>query len=232
MNVTDSQIQTIQILWSRVCKDRGWKSSDKEFRLANFSEIVGRPLTSTKEIGRIDECTKLMKSLKAMLGIDLKAARESDDLTINQARVWRNQIVSELVPCLELYIADVAGYMASIMEDKNRWWKIDRPARGMTLMDLDAKPTFRTDRRTSQTVEMPSQLKQMQFTLAARLNTLRNEAGDTVHDMRTKARLNCTCALCRGVRVVTSAPEISDAVDPELGETVEVGIEAENGTPF
>jgi len=232
MTVTAAQVKTIQILWTRVCKDRGWKSSDKPFRLTQFSEIVGRPLTSTTEVGRIDECTKLMKTLKAMLGVDVKAARESDDLTINQARVLRNQILTELVPCLELYIGDVAGYMAAIMEDKNRWWKIDRPTRGMTLMDLDAKPTFRMDRRTGQTVEMPSQLSQMQFTLAARLNTLRKEAGDTVHDMRTKARLNCTCAVCRGIRNALSAadPELetSAAADPELGLPVCV----ENDTPF
>jgi hypothetical protein len=61
---------------------------------------------------------------------------EADDPTINQARVQRNYILTELIPCLELYVADVAGFIAEIMEDKNRWWKLDRPTRGMSLLDL------------------------------------------------------------------------------------------------
>ncbi len=190
MTITVSQRISIMMTWSAVCKDRGWKASDKALRLATFSKLVGRPLRSTNDVERIHECTKLMKELKTLLGVDLKAAREADDLSINAARVLRNQILTQLVPCLELYIADVAGYMAEIVEDKNRWWKIDRPARGMTLMDLDA-----------------GQLKQMQFTLSARLNAKRKAADETIHEMKIRANVFCACAKCSKARWNAMTPE-------------------------
>jgi hypothetical protein len=211
MTITPSQRTTIMKLWSKVCKDRGWKSSDRDFRLAKFGEIIGRPIESADQIGRIDECTKLMKELKVMLGVDLQAAREADDLTINLARVLRNQILTELIPCLELYVTDVQAYLAEIMEDKNRWWKIDRPARGMTLMDLDAKPIKRWDKKTSTLKEFPSQLEQIQYTLSARLNAKRKESGDTVHDMKIKAGVPCHCARCNPRRpLVLILPPVTE----------------------
>ena len=209
MNITTAQRTSIMILWSKVCKDRKWKSSDRAFRLAKFGELIGREIASTDDIERIDECTKLMKELTAMLGVSIPAAREADDLTINRARVLRNKILTELVPCLELYLADVQGYLAEIMEDKNRWWKIDRPTRGMTLMDLDAKPIIHRDRKTGSMREFPSQLDQMVYTLSACLNGsgkvragkksrlgFRVAAGHTVHEMKTKAGVPCYCANC------------------------------------
>jgi hypothetical protein len=196
MTITASQRITISRLWNQVCKDRGWKSGDRGLRLSTLSEIAGRTLDSMDDIERVAECTKVMNGLKVMLGVSVKAGLEVGDPTLNEARVIRNQILTELVPCLELYIADVAGYMADIMEDKNRWWKIDRPARGMTLMDLDAKPIFRRDRKSGEPKEFPSQLKQMQYTLAARLNAKRKEAGETIHVMKMRAGVPCSCALC------------------------------------
>ncbi|MDE2020943.1 MAG: hypothetical protein KGJ13_11455 [Patescibacteria group bacterium] len=200
MKITAAQRTVIMKLWGRVCKDRGWKASDREFRLGKFGEIIGRPITSTDDIGRIDECTKLMKELSALLGVDVQAAREADDLTINRARVLFHQICGELVPCLELYIADVRGYLTAIMEDKNRWWKIDRPARDIKITDLTARPIRKWDFKTRSMKEFPSQLEQLQYTLAARLNTLRNQAGDSIHDMRTRAGLGCNCSKCISAR--------------------------------
>jgi hypothetical protein len=196
MNVTPAQIQSIQRTWRAVCKDRQWNASDRTFRLGKFSEILGRAVDTLTTVERIDECTKLMKELTAMLGVSVQAAREADDLTINRARVLRNQIAGELVPCLELYLEDVPGYITSIMEDKNRWWKIDRPAREITIMDLTATPSRKFDLKTQQMKEWPSQLEQLQYTLAARLNSLRNKAGHTIHDMRTRAGLHCSCSKC------------------------------------
>ena len=220
MTITEPQRIAIMQLWGRVCKERGWKTSDKMLRLAKFSELLGRPLASTNDVERLDECTKLMSGLKCLLGISVRAGLEATDPTLNQARVLRNTILTDLVPCLELYIADVAGFMAAIMEDKNRWWKIERPARGMTLMDLDAKPVIRTDRTTGELREFPSQLKQMLFTLSARLNEKRKSAGDSVHDMRTRAGLVCACARCQNPRSNLVVPAVS-AVDPDLESSIQ-----------
>lgn len=197
MTITATQRTALMKLWSRVCQNRVWKTSDRDFRLAEFGKIIGRPITSADEIGRIDECTRLMKELKSMLGVDLQAAREAEDLTINQARVLRTQMLTEIIPCLELYRGEkLTADLAGIMEDKNRWWKLDRPVRGMTLMDLDARPIYRTDRATGKQKYMGSQLSQIQWTLSRWLNQLRNEAGDTIHEMKKKSQVKCTCSIC------------------------------------
>lgn len=226
MTITSSQRTSIMIAWSAVCKDRGWKSSDRALRMATFAKIVGRSLKSTNDVERIHECTKLMKELKAMLGVDIKAAREADDLSINAARVLRNQILTQLVPCLELYVADVVSYMAEIMEDKNRWWKIERPARGMTLMDLDATPIHYVDRKTGEH-RVTSQLEQMRDTLAARLNTKRNAAGHTIHEMKVAAMVFCACAKCSQDRWNAMS---SQAQADALGAPVTVGVDEPNWT--
>lgn len=182
-------------LWGRVCKDRDWPQADRAFRLQTFSQIIGRPIASADQIERIDECTKLMKELTTLLGVSVRAALEADNLYINQARVLRHQILTELIPCLELYIEDVRSYLTAIIEDKNRWWKIDRPARDITLMDLDARPIEKLD-AAGRPRSWPSQLKQLQYTLSARLNDKRNAAGHSIHDMRQKAGVPCHCAKC------------------------------------
>lgn len=209
MTITPSQRTTIMRLWGRVCKDRGWKSSDRALRLATFGKIIGRDIASTDKIGRIDECTKLMKELTAMLGVNVNAAIEADNLYINRARVLRNVILTELMPCLELYVADVKGYLTEIIQDKNRWWKIDRPAREMSLMDLTAEPIRKWDAKTRTMKEFPSQLDQMIYTLSACLNgsgKVRNgkqsrlgfrvAAGHTLHEMRMRAGVPCGCVDC------------------------------------
>ena len=219
MTVSSSQIQSIQRTWRQVCKDRGWQQNDRAFRLAKFSELLGRPLDSLTHVERIAECTKLMNGLKAMLGVSVKAGIEAGDTSINDARVLRFQIVTEIVPCLELYREDVCAFMGKIMADKNRWWKIDRPVRDITIDDLDARPTIRRDSSPG-----PSQLQQLQWTLTARLNELRKASGDTIHVMKIKAGVPCACALCRGTRVAVSAgdPELEPlaGADPELGNAL------------
>jgi hypothetical protein len=240
MTITPAQRTVIMKTWAKVCKDRGWKSSDRSLRLAKFSEILGRSIASADDIGRIDECTKLMNELKVLLGVSLQAATEADDLTINRARVLRNKILTELVPCLELYVDDVAGYITEIIEDKNRWWKLDRPTRGMTLMDLDAKPIFRRDRASGDLKEYPSPLDQMVYTLSACLNGsgriyrgkksrlgFRVAAGDTVHAMKIRAGVPCDCAKC--TTPVADAP----LALAELADEMQAKEEAEQAaTPF
>jgi len=198
MSITPAQRTSIMILWSKVCKDRKWKSGDREFRLAKFSELIGRQLKSTNDVERLDECTKLMAELNCLLGVSVEAGKEASDPSLNRARVIRNQILTEIIPCLEMYRGErLPSDLADILEDKNRWWKLDRPVRGITLMDLDDLPIFRYDKAASKKKFVGSQLKQMQWTLSRWLNTLRNEAGDTIHEMKTKASVPCDCAACK-----------------------------------
>lgn len=195
---TITKVQRIALLnlWSQVAKDRGWKVSDREARLRVCGEVLGRPLGSLNEVGRMDDCTRLMHGLKAMLGTDVQAGLEAEDIWVNRGRVIRHQILEEIIPCLELYREDVRAYITRIAEDKNRWWKIDRPAREISLMDLDAHPVVRVG-KDGLPREFASPLEQMRFTLASRLDALRRQAGDTVHDMRTRAGVACACKACR-----------------------------------
>lgn len=203
MKLSPPQVQRFWREWAKSCKTMNWTraaglSADEID--AKRKELLQRcSFDSLTKVDRVDGFTKVLNELLVLQGVSLQAGMEAEDPTINRARTLRHHILTELVPCLELYVADVRGYLASIMEDKNRWWKIDRPAREMTLMDLDAKPVYRTDKNTGELKEWPSQLEQMRYTLTSRLNTLRGAAGDTIHEMKTKAGLPCACAACRGV---------------------------------
>jgi hypothetical protein len=231
--INTAQRTSIMKLWGKVCKDRGWKQSDREFRLAKFGEIIGHPIASADDIERIDECTKLMKELSAMLGVNVKDGIEADNLYINRARVLRNVILTELIPCLELYVENANAYIAAIIEDKNRWWKIDRPARSMTLMDLTAEPIRKWDVKTKTMKEFPSQLDQMVYTLSSCLNGsgriyrgkksrlgFRVAAGHSLHQMKTLAGVPCDCTECvrPKINVLADLPQVEAEQVKELAE--------------
>lgn len=229
MKLSTAQVQRFWREWPKSCKAMGWTKANgmsADEIDAKRKEFLARcGFKSLTEVDRVDGFTKVLKELQVLQGTDLKAGIESEDLTINQARTIRHFILTDQVPCLELYIADVRAYMTSIMEDKNRWWKIDRPVRDITLMDLDAKPVYRQDKKTGELKTWPSQLEQMKWTLAARINTLRKDAGDSVHDMRLRAGLTCTCAICQGRRTATTVGDDElvagiGAADPELGAEI------------
>jgi hypothetical protein len=228
MKLSDDQVKLFWQLWPKSCQAMGWTKAKGmtagEIDAKRKEFLLRCGFDSLTKVDRIAGFTKVKNELLVLQGVSVRAAQETVDPTLNDERVLRHFILTEQVPCLELYLDDVRGYITSIMEDKNRWWKIDRPAREITLMDLDAKPVYRHDKKTGELKEFPSQLEQMKWTLAARLNTLRKDAGDTVHDMRTRAGLECVCAVCRGVAVALSLgdPELEalSGTGTELGEEI------------
>ncbi len=192
--------------WTRA---KGMSAKEIDAKRKEFLLRCG--FKSLTEVDRTDGFTKVKNELLVLQGVSLKAAQETIDPALNQARVLRNQILTEIIPCLEYYRREQLPFdIIKIMEDKNRWWKIDRPACHMTLMDLDARPIFRTDRVTGEQKYLGSQLSQMQWTLSRWLNDLRNQAGDTIHDMRTKAGVPCNCAACSRplVTVIHTASDV------------------------
>ena len=130
MKITTSQRITISQLWNKVCKDRGWATGDRELRLSTLGGFLGRELTTMDDIGRLDECTKVMKELKAMLGVDLQAAKEAADQGINRKRNKSWLLSNEVLPCLAVYLengmAGAQAYLLEVMTDKSRWRKTDR----------------------------------------------------------------------------------------------------------
>ncbi|HEV2692266.1 MAG TPA: hypothetical protein VG347_05165 [Verrucomicrobiae bacterium] len=217
MKLSTAQVQRFWREWAATCRINNWT---REAGLTavqidgHRKELLARcGFQSLKDVDRVAGFTKVLAELGVAQGTNLQAAREADDGSINDGRVIRNQILTEIVPCLELYIEDVRAYITSIIEDKSRWWKLDRPAREMSIMDLDTRPIFVTDASTGDQKEWPSQLDQIRMTLTARLNTARNDAGDSIHDMKIRAGVKCFCAThCRKKAKVTLPPAVLAAL--------------------
>lgn len=188
MKITKAQRWKILELWGKVCQDRGWKVSDRALRLATIGGILQRQLTTLDDVGRLDECTKVMAELGCMIGDDLRAGLEATDPTRNHKRNWRWLIPNEVLPCLALYplekpmgLDGARQFFKTVMESKTRYRKADRPESDPTLNDFDER-----------TVE------QIFWTLSARLNDKRKAAGHSGHAMCVLAGVRCKCASCRG----------------------------------
>jgi hypothetical protein len=200
MTITTAQRWKILQLWSKVCKDRGWKSSDRALRLATIGKILGRKLQSTDDVERLAECTKVMAELEAMLGTSLRAGQEATDPGRNRKRNWRWLITHEVLPCLEIYPlaapmgrAGAEAYLLEVLVGKSRWRKTDRPASDPTLADFEERS-----------------LEQIFWTLSARLNSKRKEAGHTGHQMCLAAKIRCKCAACRRAAAAPVLPPLPE----------------------
>lgn len=222
MKITTSQRITISQLWNKVCKDRGWATGDRELRLSTLGGFLGRELTTMDDIGRLDECTKVMKELKAMLGVDLQAAKEAADQGINRKRNKSWLLANEVLPCLAVYLengmAGAQAYLLEVMTDKSRWRKTDRPESEPALADLDERTC-----------------EQIFWTVSARLNTHRKASGDTGHEMRMKAGVKCDCAtFCSPKIKAKIAPPIQPlpAGTDTIAETAEILKETDGENPF
>lgn len=209
-------------LWSKVCKDRGWKSSDRTLRLAKIGEIIGRVISTLDEVERLAECTKVMAELEAMLGLSLRAGQEAVDPSRNRQRNWRWLITHELIPCLAIYPVEspiewggAKAYLLTVMEGKSRWRKTDRPESPPALEDFDE--------RTCQ---------QIFWTVSARLNQKRKAAGHSGHDMCLAAGVRCKCAACkRSLETQEIVPPIP-ALPVGLDEAVESVKMLDENEPF
>ena len=93
--------------------------------------------------------------------------------------------------CVALY-RDPEPYLARVIKDKFRG--------ATSLDDLGDKPRVRCLPGTTDLQEGDSDLMMLRYTLAARLNDMRNEAGDSIHGMKTKAGVLCVCAPCSKAR--------------------------------
>ena len=200
MLLTAPQLSLFWREWAKTCHAMNWT---REAGLttaaidAKRREIIAQcGFDSLTKVTVKEGFDRLLNELRCLQGVSLEAAMQATDPALQQAERIRHQILTEYVPCLELYIADVREYMTSIMEDKNRWWKIDRPIRDITLMDLTATPIQLRNGRV-----MPSQLEQLRFTLQRCLNLKRNAAGHTIHQMKIAAGVPCDCArICQSAR--------------------------------
>lgn len=110
-----------------------------------------------------------------------------------QPRTRAEHRLSEIQACLGLYVEDVAGYVAKVAADK-----FGVPVNGaFDLEDLDWRPRVRRNWQTKELEEGASQGSQLLMTLWARLQPMRQQAGHSLHDMRTLAGVPCACLRCK-----------------------------------
>jgi hypothetical protein len=156
---------------------------------------------------------RVLAELRAMQD-DVPGAQETLDPTIGESRRLRHVIRAELLPCLALYMVPIPPrtpmqaaetYLTEVVSGLVRWTKLDRPTRPPTLDDLDAHPIYAHSGPCHSLRESPSQLHQAIMTLTARLHAKRRVAGDTIHDMLTKAGLPCACRACQAARKAAAA---------------------------
>lgn len=167
------------------------------------------------------------RQLDAVLGVFRAVARPADVgaqmRQQDQERERHLYAIGQQLRCVALY-REPESYLARVIKDKFRGAK--------SLDDLGDKPRIRCLPGTTDLQEGDSDLMMLRYTLAARLNDLRNEAGDSIHQMKTKAGVRCDCAVCsKARREGKSSPpaEAGDADETVVAEAVPA--EAE-GDPF
>lgn len=210
MTITKAQRWKVLELWTQACKANGWRASDRELRLSTIGGILGRKISTLDEVGRLDECTKVMAELGSMTGVDLRSAQEAVEPDRNHKRNWRWLIRQELLPCLALYPSEAnpdrpmgmdgaKGFLATVLEGKTRYRKTDRPESAASLNDFDERT-----------------VQQIFWTISARLNDKRKAAGHSGHEMCTLAGVRCKCAACRRKAKSATAAEAVNGLLPGL----------------
>jgi hypothetical protein len=224
MILAPKQVKEFWRLWPQACSANGWTRENGMTAAAidaKRKEVLREcGFNSLTEVDRRDGFTKVKNKLLVLIGVSVQAGVEANDpVAHNNARIHRHVIETEILPCLALYVEDVTGYVATVIAGLTRHYKTDRPTRPPTLSDLDIYPAIAQRRTTNPTccapdgrrvVPGPSQLEQCLMTLSARLNALRKAAGDSIHDMKTKAGLECNCAQCcrrRGMCISSASNE-------------------------
>lgn len=212
MKLSKDQVPLFWKLWAKACRAQGWTKAAGLTTAAidaKRKELLARcGFQSLKDVDPRDGFSLLKREL-LKLDDQLQGAREEVQSEIESGRKARWFIEHDLMPCLALYVEDAAAYVEAVATDKFRWKTRDAMQRRITLDDLTDDPIVREVR--GELKESASQLEQLKFTLARCLSRkekrdetgrviqeagLRNKAGDSIHDMRTKAGLHCGCARC------------------------------------
>ena len=203
--MTAEQKSYLLRLWSDACKYQGWTSANgvnskmvDDLRKRETEKVFGEP-RSWKTIHWRAEYGRIKNHFLFLAG-NVKGTVETDRPDLDEKRRLLAFIAADLKPSLALY-RPPERYIQDILRDGHRIYS------GLkTIEDLSAHPR---PPKEGESEPRPSQLRCLVYTLSARINTLRNEAGDTIHDMRTRAGVVCTCAACtRGRTANEVAAEI------------------------
>lgn len=145
---------------------------------------------SSKEFSNHD----LDRVLAVFRTISRPASMTSQIRQLGQRRTRMEYKISEHIRCLGLYVPNAAAYALQILRERFHVGSIE---------ELGDSPIIR--RTATGVIEGNAPLLQYLMTLAARVNAVRKKAGDTLHEMKTKAGVECDCAAC--IRLAPQAPD-------------------------
>lgn len=164
--------------WPNACAAQGWDVKDRERRLEVLSEAVGRELESANDLDSRGDVDKV-KSHLGMLADSVQGAIEVDHPEEGQGRRLRVGL-RDLVKCIGVYHPAPEAYLRKIIEGIcNKGSRFDLP--GIDGLSASGHP---------------SQLHQVLTATARAVHGKRRQAGDSVHGMKTRAGVQCNCALC------------------------------------
>lgn len=194
MLLTKPQRDLFWSLWAQACRYQGWTRE----KGLNASEIDQKRKALLRQCGfsSLTEVDRkagfgLVKGELQALCDSVQGAVEAGNPILDDARRKKNLILTELLPCLRLYRDDPIAYVEEILREKFSLTYLQP----IGLDDLDPRPRVVTT--SSGLDERASQLDQALMTITARLHALRKAAGNSIHDMRLRAHLACSCARCR-----------------------------------
>lgn len=217
------QIKTLNgRLWPAACRAQGWPRNDREavaqgwagerdFRLQTLGEIVGRTLTSSSDLGKVDEFTQVKNRL-LRLADNLTGAAEDGDPVPNELRTRRWCALRD-IQCLLLYVDE--AYVRSILRDRfARAGTCVTRFDELTLEQLVAE--FKTKAGLDELLATLNERLHAKGRKAAngtwrRQPGKRVEAGHTLHEMRTLAGVQCDCKDCAGPRARVVLPAEQEA---------------------
>lgn len=227
MLLTKDQVNLFWKLWAKACKAQSWdrhhglNSAAVDAKRKEFLAKCG--FTSLTKVDPRDGFSLVKREL-LKLDDQVQGPLEEVKPTIETGRTGRWFLEHDLFPCLAVYAA-VDQLLAGLTQDWRFCWKMGL-GRGerFTLDELTDDPVIKTVK--GQPREFPSQLFQLMTSLSAILNGkegLRAKAGDSIHDMRLKASLDCTCKKCREMAAFHEADRRADDALAEHAPVPEAG---------
>lgn len=190
MNLSPAQVQLFWREWATTCQALKWTRAagmtapQIDAKRKDLLAVCG--FASLTKVDRTAGFTKVLNELIVLRGTSLKAARETIDPSLNEGRIILNQLLTEIIPCLELY-CEVRAYAAEVFFHQD-----------LELRTLDLSHMSH------------AQLVRCRHTFAARLNAKRRDAGETIHEMKLKSKVPCDCAQC-----CSGAVPCGSAANPE-----------------
>jgi hypothetical protein len=196
MKLSKAQVSLFWRLWSRACKANGWTTRNGLTAAAvdaHRKDMLSRAgFSSLHDVDRGSGFGRVKAECEALAG-SLDGAIELDHPEMDQGRrlLWR---LEQDTLCLQLYVGyGNVGYVEGIARALFHLPQ-DRP---VDFASLSVHPTATIDHGTGAEIEGPSPLHQLVMTVHSRLDSLRQIAGHTNHQMRTMAGAKCYCHVCQ-----------------------------------